>query len=401
MHKVIFGCCLLTICSSRVAAQSGVPIGTAAAGFGTGAALARDADALFWNPALIGVQPFTDVRAEPVGSLRVLSVSVPRAGARGWIEEAARTGFLAGGPREAPSWTRLMAPAGGEGTGGEMNVVWMASATGALGVSVSSHAEAAGVLSAEPSDTVVRSASTVAMVAIAGPAGRVFGMRARAGLTVKGRWIHLLGSGTGTGAGGYREFLVRDVPGAGADVGFVLQPGSFVISGVVSDVVRLTYRPREGARIRTITRDSSGDLHESESPAVDAASSEADRQAAENVYGEAVAPVVARVGIARNGRWGEIALGMEHRMRDGGLHAVPASAWSASWRLPSDRVPVRVGMTRGTGSSGWEVGWISQSCSRPWSASIGRANAVGQPAAATAFSFSLGWRSARTCGRGR
>lgn len=119
MSKVLLAW-LLAIGTTRLAAQSGVPIGSAAAGLGTGVAVARDADAVFWNPALVGVQPFSDVRTEPGGSLRLLSISVPRAATRDWIVEGSRVGLLDGGPREAPTWTRLVSPGGGGGTGAEL-----------------------------------------------------------------------------------------------------------------------------------------------------------------------------------------------------------------------------------------------------------------------------------------
>jgi hypothetical protein len=398
MNKV-FLAWLLALLATGAAAQSGVTIGTAAAGFGTGVTVARDADAVFWNPALMGVQPFSDVRSAPDGSVRFMSISVPRAAAPDWIADGSRLGLLGGGPGESPGWTRLVSP-GGAGVGGEVNVVWLSSATGSLALAVSSHAHANGSLAATSTDTVGRSASTVAMLAVAGVAGEILGVRARVGATIKGRWVHLIGSGYRTDSG-YREMLLRDLPGAGADLGVVLQPGGFVISGVLSDFVSLTYRPREGARIRTVTVGDAGEPRETESAAVDAGSSEMDRAAAEQVYGDAVAPIVARVGIARSGSLGEMAVAVEHRVRAGGLQAVPASAWSASWRLPFDRVPVRIGTTRGSDSAGWEIGWVGQSCSFPWSAALGRARSSGNAEATTTFSVALGWRSARSCGRVR
>jgi hypothetical protein len=399
MSKVFLGW-LLALFATGAAAQSGVTVGTAAAGFGTGVTVARDADAVFWNPALVGLQPFSDVRTAPGGSVRFMSISVPRAAARDWVVDGSSLGLLGGGPSEAPGWTRLVSP-GGADVGGEVNVVWISSATGSLALAVSSHAEANGSLAGTSTDTVGRSASTVAMLAVAGAAGEILGMRARVGATIKGRWVHLIGSGYRTDGGSYREMLLRDIPGAGADVGVVLQPGGFVISGVLSDLVSLTYRPRGGARIRTVTIDDAGAPRETESAAVDDGSSQTDRAAAEKVYRDAVAPIVARLGIARSGSWGEMAVSVEHRVKMGGLHDVPASAWSASWRLPFDRVPVRIGTTRGSESAGWEIGWVGQSCSFPWSASLGRARSAGNAEATTAFSFALGWRSARSCGRVR
>lgn len=388
--------------AALASAQSGTSIGSSTAAFGTGVTLARDADAIFWNPALLGVQPFGDVRSAPSEGLRVLSVSLGAAPARAWLAEAARFGLFDGGSREVPAWARVVAPTRDGAPGGSADVVWISSATGSVGVSISSHAEGSGeVRSSTVGDSVHRAAYSTAMIALAAPVGRILGIRARAGVTLKGRIVHVHGAAAwldsaGTGAL-MRETTLRNVPGASADFGVVVQPGPLVVSAVISDGLRLTYRPARGARVRTVMRGADGELR-GEAREIDASDSASVRDGAEELYGATVPPAVARVGASWAGRLGETSVSVERRLRDGGLKQVPGNTWAVSYRFAGAAAPFRVGITGGGGTSGIQVGWIAPACRVPWALGVGRWRGMGDGDASLAVSLSFGSRSRRACG---
>lgn len=406
MRRLLFVVCMLIGQPVFAVAQSGTPVGSSAAAFGTGVALARDADAVFWNAALLGIQPFGDVRTMPSGGLRVLSASVGKAPSRGWIDGAARYGLLDGGLRTAPGWTRWVSLQADGATGGQVDFVWIASATGSLAVSLSSHAEAEGkVATVSAGDSTHRAAFTTAMLALGGPAGDFLGVRTRMGVTLKGRWTHVHAAGvwldsTGSGGAVFRETTLRDVPGVSADIGVVAQPGRFVVSGVVSDAFSMTFRPKRGARARTVIRAGSGDLSEVVGSPIDESDSVSVREAAERLYERSVPPAIARAGVAWSGSWGDPALAVEHRLRSGGLGQEAATRWSASYGLRGDALPLRIGVTGGSGTSGFQAGWISRSCRLPWALAVGRFRQSRDSDMAVAFSLSLGSRSRSTCGAG-
>lgn len=388
--------------AALASAQSGTSIGSSTAAFGTGVTLARDADAIFWNPALLGVQPFGDVRSVPSDGLRVLSVSLGAAPARGWLTEAARFGLFDGGSRAAPAWARVVAATRDGAPGGSADLVWISSATGSLGVSISSHAEGSGeVRSSAVGDSVHRAAYSTAMLAVAAPVGKLLGIRARAGMTLKGRIVHVHGAAAwldsaGTGAL-MRETTVRNVPGASADFGVVLQPGPLVVSAVISDALRLTYRPARGARVRTVVRAADGELR-GEAREIDASDSSSVRDGAEALYGATVPPAIARVGASWAGRLGETSVSVERRLRVGGLKQVPENTWAVSYRFAGAAAPFRVGIAGGGGTSGIQVGWIAPGCRVPWALGVGRWRRMGDADASLAVSLSLGSRSRRACG---
>jgi hypothetical protein len=222
-------------------------------------------------------------------------------------------------------------------------------------------------------------------------------------VTLKGRWTHVHGGGVwldSTGARGavFRETTLRDVPGASADIGVVVQPGGFVVSGVVTDAFSMTYRPKRGARTRTVIRsEGSGELEEVVGPMLDDSDSASVRQAADRLYERTVPATVARVGVAWSGSWGEPAVAVEHRLRAGGLEPSPATRWSASYGFRSDAVPLRIGVSGGSGTSGVQAGWISRNCRVPWAVALGRFRRTRDSDGALAFSLSLGSRPPSTC----
>jgi hypothetical protein len=402
MRRLFLAVLGLVAQSALASAQSGTSVGSSTAAFGTGVTAARDADAIFWNPALLGVQPFGDVRSAPTDGLRVLSVSVNAAPSRTWLAEAARFGFFDGGSRAAPAWARVAAPSRDGAPGGSADLVWISSATGSLGVSISSHAVGNGeVRSFAAGDSVHRAAYSTAMLALAAPVGRVLGVRARAGVTLKGRVVHVHGAAAwldsaGTGAV-MRETTLRNVPGASADVGVVLQPGPFVVSAVVSDALRMTYRPARGARVRTVVRAPDGELR-SEAREIDASDSASVRDGAEALYGATVPPTVARLGASWAGRLGETSVSVERRLRVGGLRQVPQNTWAVAYRFAGLAAPLRVGIGGGGGTSGIQVGWIAPACRFPWALGVGRWRGTRDADASLAVSLSVGSRSRRACG---
>lgn len=393
--------CALFLDVPSLFGQSGVQVGSSAGAFATGVSLARDAEAAFWNPALLGLQPFGDVRVAPSAGLRLLGLSVSSTASAAWVERAARVGLLGrSSGATAPLWSRLVAPGGGSESGGAADLVWISSANSSVSVSLVSHIEGSGQVGAA-GDSVRRSASTYASLSVATPVGMVGGMRARAGMTVKGRWVHVHGAGVWADSSAtgtlFRETLLTDVPGASADLGVVLQPGRFVISAVLSDAIRLTVRPASGARIRTVMFDDSGHLEDVAGPDLDVSDPVADRSAAEVLYNATVPPVVGRIGVSWGAAWGEPAFAVERRLRDGALQIVPSAAWAASFTLPPGAPAIRVGLTGGSRTSGIQVAWISRNCRTPWALSAGKTRRSIDATAAVAFSLSFGTRSLGAC----
>lgn len=398
-------CAFLFGPTATSAAQSGVQVGSAAGAFSTGVSLARDADAVFWNPALIGIQPFGDVRVAPTGGLRLFSVALSSP-SREWIDGAAAVGVIggrAGAP--APWWSGIgsMTPEGG--LGGAADIVWASSASSTMSAAVSTHVNASGhVAQVEAGDSVRRSAATVAILSLAGPVGHLGGVRARLGITLKGRWVHSHAIGTwsdSAAAGGamFRETRLDNVPGGSADLGFVVQPGAVVISAAVSDIVRVTARPRGGAVARTVVRNSgAGGMREDRSP-VDGSDDRFLRESADHLYQATVPPAVLRLGASWASKWGEPAAAVERRLRAGGLGTVPESSWAVSYLAGERLPPLRLGIAGGGGTGGFQLAWIARSCRAPWSVSAGRHRRSADDASAVVVSLSLGARSSRACGR--
>lgn len=381
-------------------AQGPAPVGTAAAALGTAVTEARDADALAWNPALLGIQAGELARSEPVGSFRALGVSVGRAPGAGWVEDADRVGLLGRGPAGGGLVRDAAVAFGGPGRGGRADVLWVASASEGLGLFVSSHARADGDPAGDGA-VVTRSLTSVAGLGIGGPAGRLLGVvPVRLGGTVKGRWTHLHGRGVVGGEGGetYRERLVRGVPGASLDLGAVAEPVPGVrVSAVVTDLVRVTLRPQGGPRVRSITSDSSG-VRESYGPALDGSDGTDEARAADELYRATVPGTWVRAGVGWDAPLGTVAAAVERRLRSGGLDGeLPGSRWSGSFALPAGWWPLRVAAARGSGTSAWSVGWVSRACRFPWAVSVGRERASRGAPAALSLSASLGARAGSTC----
>lgn len=381
-------------------AQGPAPVGTAAAALGTAVTEARDAEAPAWNPALLGIQAAGAVRAEPAGSFRALGVSVGRAPGPGWVEEADRVGLLGRGPAGGGLLRDAAAALGGPGHGGRADVLWVASASEGLGLFMSSYARADGDPATE-GELVTRSLATVAGLGIGGPAGRLFGrVPVRLGGTLKGRWTHLHGRGVAGGEEGeaYRERLIRDVPGASLDLGAAAEPLPGVrVSAVVAELVRVTLRPLDGPRVRSITADGSG-ARESYGPPPDGSDGTGEVRAGDELYRATVPGTWLRAGVGWDAPLGTVAAAVERRLRSGGLDGeVPGSRWSGSYALPAGWWPVRVAAARGSGTSAWSVGWVSRACRLPWAVSVGRERAGRGAPAAVSLSASLGARAGSTC----
>ena len=380
-------------------AQGPTPVGTAAAALGTAVTEARDADALAWNPALLGIQAGDGMRSEPVGSFRALGVSVGRAPGARWARQADRVGLLGRGPAGGGFLRAAAGAFGGPGRGGRADVLWVASASEGLGLFATSHARADGDLG-EDGGVVTRSVTSVGGLGIGGPAGKILGVPVRLGGTMKGRWTHLHGRGVVGGEWGeaYRERLIRDVPGASLDLGAVAEPvPSLRMSAVVTDLVRVTLRPLDGPRVRSITADSSG-VRESHGPSLDGSDGVDEARAADELYRATVPGTWLRAGVGWDAPLGTVATAVETRLRSGGLDGeVGGSRWSGSYALPAGWWPLRVAAARGSGSSAWSVGWVSRACRFPWAVSVGRERVSRGAPAAISLSASLGARAGSTC----
>jgi hypothetical protein len=385
-------------------AQSPASIGSATSAFGTAVTQARDADAVVWNPALLGIQSDPLIRDVPVGSFRLLGVHVRRAPSSEWLDRANGFGLLGGGIEGGRPWSAMSPPLGGGNDGGAGDVVWLASATGTYGLAISSHARGLGRLGVDEADTASRALATVLTVGAArdvirGPQGSVL----RVGVGAKARWTHLHGRGMPGGAGSNEVFVeqvIRNVPGASLDAGavFVARPGVRV--GVsVTDVLRLTWRPAEGPRRRGVVVLADGGIGEVYGPQADETDSGEGTVAAERLYASTVPASWLRAGVSTEARFGVASLAVEARLRSGGLDdGVPSHRVSASYELPvTVPVPVRVGVAGGQGGLAWSLGWISPDCRLPWSISVGQERSA-RGAASLSFSASFGLRTRSACG---
>jgi hypothetical protein len=393
--------CLLVVARSAFA-QVPANVGSASAAFGTGVTQARDAEAVLWNPALLGIQADPLIRDAVVGSFRVLGVHVRRAPSSAWLDSAGTYGFLGGGPGGGEGWRATGAPFGGGSAGGAIDVLWVASANERFGVALSSHARGDGEVRGAYSRGR-RSLSTVATVAIArdlvrGGRGSVL----RAGFGLKGRWTHLHGrTSAGDSAGGevVVEDVARGVAGASVDGGLVLSPGRGVrVAATLSDVARITWAPKGGVLRRTVAWRSDGSLGESYRPQADSAEDAVAADDARRLYEETVPGSWLRVGVSGEGRLGLAAVAVEVQLRDGGLDGgEPRRRVSASYQLPLRvPVPLRLGLAAGEGGAAWSVGWISPHCGLPWSVAVGSERSR-QGGSSLSLSASLGVRPRPAC----
>ena len=404
---VLFPVLLVAVAAQPLplAGQAPARVGTASAALGTAVTEARDADAVAWNPALIGIQTADVVQERPVGSFQALGLSVGRLPGAPWLDAADRLGLLGGGPGTGGGWRQLGGILGGSARGAAADLVWLASASDGLGLFASTHTRADGDPASE-GDTLTRSVTSVAGLAVARPMGRLFGrFPVRLGLTMKGRVAHVLGEGDlgerdGDSGGVYTERMIRDVPGGGLDVGAVvaIPPGARV-SIAVTEIARFTLRPRQGPRTRVVyAGGDEGAWQESYGPALDGSDDPEEARAAEALYAKTVAGSWLRAGAAWDTPGGTLGWALEHRLRAGALDgAAPRSQWSASYALPRSGWPLRVAAGWGSGTRAWTVGWISRGCRVPWAVSLGRTRDHAGAPTAISVSASVGVRPGSTC----
>lgn len=388
-----------------LAAQGAPAIGSAAAAFGTAVTEAESADAVLWNPAMLGISQGAGIFAEQAGTYRILAVSLDRAPGEEWLEGAARLGLLGGGPGGGSGWSEYGERFSGDLRGTRADLVWVASAISSLGISLSTHARGDGWVSGGDEFAeggVRRSLTTVGAMALSSEIGTLAGMPVRAGMTAKGRWVHVHGRGMRSPAmeeyaEQYVEHVVRNVPGASFDVGMTLAASPQTrVSLAVRDAVRFTFRPELGPRQRVVVFGDVAD--ESEAPLLDGSDDPAQRQIADQLYQETVPGTWLLAGVSHRSLYGTVAGAVEGQLKEGGLDGLrPETRLSASYALPLARLPLRVALAGGEGSRAWSLGWVSGGCQLPWSIAIGQEKLTKDQPAAMSISASFGARPSSSC----
>lgn len=383
--------------SPPLAAQLPTSLGTAAGLSGTAVTEARRADAVLWNPALVGVND----GPERTTSLLGLDAAILPGG--DGLEAAARMGLLSGRVEEerfgflaGPMFWRSGSPEAAA------QVRWAAAQSRGLAVSLdtrfAARAEVPSGLAGElgvrgvaaevgEAGTASRSLSSVLSVARGAYLGElpVFG-RVWAGTGVKGWWVHEFATGDFQAdlpaAQVYRETVLGNVGGVGVDAGVAgLARGRVWYGLSVSNLYATSVRPGRAPRTRTVEAVSAADggveLRQTLGPEIRDDDPDADAVArAGALWNETRFPSVLRAGLALEGRWGTVAGALAETLRDGGLDPPGVEPRrSLSWHDASRRFRVSYGW--GDGRSVVTAAVSAGRCDRRWTAGVRRTSGAG------------------------
>jgi hypothetical protein len=388
---------LALVSSPPLAAQRPASLGTATGLSGTAVTEARRADAVLWNPALVGIHD----GPERTTSLLGLDAAVVPGGKA--LEAAARLGLLSGRVEE-DRFGFLATPAfwGSGSPEAAAQVRWAAVQSRGLAASLETRfaADAAlptalarelGVRGVEDdawkAGTVSRSLTSVFSVARGAYLGElpVLG-RAWAGGAVKGWWVHEFASGRFQAdlpaAAVYRETVLGNAGGAGLDAGFAgLARGRLWYAVSVSNIYATSFRPGRDPRTRTVEAVSAPEggfeLRQVLGPEIRADDPDADAVArAQALWDDTRFPSVLRAGFAWEGRWGTVAGAVSETLRQGGLDPSRAEPpRSVSWHDDSRRFRVSYGWG---GDRPVVAAAVSAGpCDRRWTAGVRRTSGAG------------------------
>ncbi|HEX6369823.1 MAG TPA: hypothetical protein VF006_12970 [Longimicrobium sp.] len=326
--------------SPPLAAQLPSSLGTAAGLSGAAVTEARRADAVLWNPALVGVYD----GPERTTSLLGLDAAILPGG--DGFEAAARLGLVSGRVEEE-RFGFLAGPMfwGSGSPEAAAQVRWAAVQSRDLAASLDTRFAARaevpsglagelGVRGVEPevweSGAASRSLASVLSVARGAYLGElpVFG-RAWAGVGVKGWWVHEFAIGSFRAdlpaAEVYRETVLGNVGGFGVDAGVAgLARGRLWYGLSVSNLYATSFRPGRAPRTRTVeavfAADGGVELEQTLGPEIRDDDPDADAVArAGALWDETRFPTTLRAGLAWEGRWGTLAAAVSERVGDGGL----------------------------------------------------------------------------------
>lgn len=326
--------------SPPLAAQLPSSLGTAAGLSGAAVTEARRADAVLWNPALVGVYD----GPQRTTSLLGLDAAILPGG--DGFEAAARLGLVSGRVEEE-RFGFLAGPMfwGSGSPEAAAQVRWAAVQSRDLAASLDTRFAARaevpsglagelGVRGVEPevweSGAASRSLTSVLSVARGAYLGElpVFG-RAWAGVGVKGWWVHEFATGSFQAdlpaAEVYRETVLGNVGGLGVDAGVAgLARGRLWYGLSVSNLYATSFRPGRAPRTRSVEAVSAAgggvELEQTLGPEIRDDDPDADAVVrAGALWDETRFPTMLRAGLAWEGRWGTLAAAVSERMGDGGL----------------------------------------------------------------------------------
>lgn len=417
------------------AAIAQTPAGTGtAAGLGQAAVTeARRADAVLWNPALVGIYD------GPLQTAQLLSVDVDRIPDGGWLTGTAALGALSGSASDPFAREYAFVPAGQGGDRISARVVWGAVQSHDLALSVSTHLLQEGSLPAG-----LRAALTGEMT----PGGSAAGLSAapappylaaapesdeaplgetrRAVVSVAALsrgWY--LGSYPALGqlwlggtakvwlahgfAGGrfladlprhevYDEISVRDAPGVGLDVGLAGRIAGVVRYGVsLANVYEASFTPSRSPRVRTVSvRGGAGGyvVEESFGPEQPAGEEGAHSERTRRLWDEAIFPAVLRAGASVDTPVGSWSAAYARTLRGGGLAERLRAPYTLAWR-GTGRLPVRVSHGFGAEEEVTAVGLGLGPCDRQLVVSGERHAGEGGTGYGASVSFTVADRSCR------
>jgi hypothetical protein len=387
---------LAHVSSPPLAAQRPPSLGTASGLSGTAVTEARRADAVPWNPALVGVYD----GPERTTSLLALDAAILPGG--DGLEAAARLGLLSGRVEE-DRFGFLAGPMFWDGSPeAAAQVRWAAVQSRGLALSLDTRiaaqaavpgglADELGVRGAEPevweAGTAARSLTSVLSLVRGTYLGElpVFG-RAWAGAGVKGWWVHEFATGRFQAdlpaAEVYREMVLGRVGGVGVDAGLAgLSRGRLWYGLSVSNLYATSFRPGRAPRTRTVEAVSAAgggvELRQVLGPEIRDDDPDADAVArAEALWDDTRFPSVLRAGVAWEGRWGTVAGAVSETLREGGLDPSRVEPRrSLSWHDASRRFRVSYGW--GDDRSVVAAAVSAGPCDRRWTAGVRRTSGAG------------------------
>lgn len=393
-----------------LSAQQPLSLGTAAAVGDAAVTESRRADAVLWNPALVGIYD------GPLSSYSLVSVDVGALPAASWLTSASALGLDGWGMARLP---RRVAPRGGAGFG-DARIRWFATQHRDLAVTLSSGEivgadvpDAIGeplggsaVRAPGTADSAMRSTYSVLAVTRGSHVGRmpVLGS-VWVGATAKGWLAHSYSRGgfrgDAPGEDVFRETGIENVPGYAVDVGVLAQPVARVRVGVsASNVVSGAFRPKNGPRVRDVAvlQGATGgyEVVESNGPYLGKGDEDTEGGRLAAALWESVGfPTVVRAGGSLETDAGSFSAAWRATVRDGGLDPEWQAAPFTLAFTGSASMPVRASYAWGSDAKSLGLGVRLGTCERQWVASVVRR--TGPWGVSFGFSASLAVGSAAGC----
>jgi hypothetical protein len=376
----------LVVAAGPLNAQQPLGLGTAAAIGDAAVTESRRADAVLWNPALVGVYD------GPLSSYSLLATDIAALPSGGWLTSASALGLEGDGLARVP---RRLASATASSFG-QVGVRWLATQHREYAVSLSSGEIAGADVPQEigaalggsraggplPADSAMRGTYTV----LAGTRGAHLGRMpvlgtVWIGATLKGWLVHSYARGgfsaDAPAEDAYREAVIQNVPGYGVDVGVLLQPAERIRIGIsASNVAAGAFRPKRGPRVRdvgVVAGDGGYDVVEAIGAHLGAGDEDTEEgRLAAGLWESLAFPAVLRAGGSLETGFGSLSAAWRTSVREGGLDpewlATPFTLAFAG----NSALPVRASYAWGGGTGRIGLGVQMGSCERRWVAGIVR-----------------------------